>query len=412
MKRILKLPTLLLVAMSAMFLYSCSDDPVDPPVNTPPAVTLTSASDLTVEPEEEFTIAFSASIGSDSPLKAVTVYEDGTKVPVSRMKVNGVDAAANAILITGTDVDGLSWTIDIIAQSSAGTTVAFEVEVQDEAGGRNSIFVNVTTAGTPPTLTGAEPLDFEILVGSINQFRLTGEKGTGDLASLEVRENGSAIDPSRLSWDGESMVGMDNPFLLGETEKGGFEETRLGIDLPMIVGEYEYIMILTDEFGLKDSVVYNVTAIGTAIEMRMGVLLNAGGGQGTGGLDLDNGNSTNSDDAEAEIKDNGIDLDLPPEDNWLRTISPIVENGVAMKYLTAGEAGLPETFLFSDVAYKEDLPGFFDSGVELIDGATDIVQPGDVFIVERDGNYWMLEVISVTTDPNNNSDQYEFDIKY
>ncbi len=414
MKRILNLPTLLLVAMSAMFLYSCSDDPVDPPVTTPPSVTLTSAADLTVAPEEVFTVDFSASKGSDSPLNGVTVYEDGIKVPNSRLKVNGSDVPANPVSVSGTDVDGLSWSIDIVAQSSAGTTVTYEVEVVDLAGERGSVSVNVTTAGVPPTLTTTSPTTMTANQDEKRVFRISAAKGTGDLASIEVRQNDQFVDKSSIFWKVISDAVEDNPFTLAEEDQGGFDDQELYIMTPASEGNFIYKIILTDAFGLTAELEFDLTTLpsGTAIELRTGVLLNSAGPAGTGGLDLDTGMSTGTgmSDTEGEIKDNGIDINLPDADNWLRTISPF--NGSSMKYLRAGEGGLPETFAFADVAFKEDLPGFFDNGVELMNGATEIVMPGDVFIVERDGTYWMLEVIEVSTDPNDNSDSYTFDIKY
>jgi len=224
MKRIMNFRALGFVVLTALFLYSCESDPVDPPVNVPPVVTLTSSSDLTVEPGETFTVDFSASIGSDSPLKAVTIYEDGTQLSTSRMMVNVATPASSAIFLLDADKDGITWTIDIVAQESAATTVAYEIEVQDDAGGRNSVFVNVTTVGTPPTLTGADPLTFSIEGGGPFDFKLTGMKGTGQLVSLEILEDGSKIDADKLTWNGESMVGMDNPFPLSGTEAEGFDE--------------------------------------------------------------------------------------------------------------------------------------------------------------------------------------------
>jgi hypothetical protein len=412
MKRILNLPTLVLLTITAMFLYSCESDPTEPPVNVPPVVTITSATDITVNPEEVFTIDFTASIGSESPLKAVTVYEDGIKVPTSRLSVNGSAAAANPLLITGSDVDGLSWTFDIVAQSSAATTVVYEVEVQDDAGGRQSGFVNVTTAGTPPTLTTTSPMTVETFQDIKNVFKLTAVKGTGDLVSITVTENDQLLEVENIFWKGISMSVATNPFLLDETDQGGFDAQDLYIMTPASEGTFVYKIILTDEYDLSAELEFDVTTLpnGTAIEMREGVLLNAAGPMGTGGLDLDTGMGTGSLDAAAEIKDNGIDQTLPINSNWRRTISPT--NNAVVKYLKPGQGGLPETFAFADVAFKEDLPGFFDSGVALTNGASEVVEIEDVFIVERDGKYWMLEVIEIVTDPSGNEDSYKFDIKY
>ena len=411
MKRILNFTSASLLVLAAMFLYSCESDPIDPVVEKP-VVTLTSSSDITVEPEETFTVDFSASKGGDSPLKAVTVYEDGTKVPASRLTVNGVAASSNAILLFGTDVDGLTWSIDIVAHSTPASTVTYEVEVQDQASQIQSVLVNVTTVGTPPTLTTTSPTTVEVEQDKKNVFRLTAVKGSGDLASIEVSQNDVKVDPSDIFWKVITMAVADNPFTLEEADKGGFEKQELYIMTPASEGTFVYKVTLTDEYGLTDDLTFNVTTLpnGTAVEMLEGVLLNAGGPDGTGGLDLDNGNSTNSDDEEAEIKDNGIDTNLPDDQNWLRTISPA--NDAAMKYLRAGEGGLPEGFTFASIEFKEDLADLFANGVELTDDVSDVVMIEDVFIVFRDNKYWVLEVIEIITDFEGNEDSYKFDIKY
>ncbi|MEM9547215.1 MAG: hypothetical protein AAGA77_14640 [Bacteroidota bacterium] len=407
MKRFLNLPTLLLLAFAPFFFASCESDS-EPGTELPPVVTLTSSSDITVEPTEVFTVSFSASKG-DSPLKAVRVYEDGTSVPTSRLAFNGTPAAANPILITGTDVDGLTWTVDITAQSSVGTPVVFEIEVQDDLNNTQSVFVNVTAVGTPPTLTTSSPTVFSTGQDIKNAFKLTAVKGIGDLVSIEVTENNQKVNPSNLFWKEISMSVADNPFTLGDEDKDGFEDEDLFIMTPMLAGNFIYKVILTDEFGLTAELEFDVTTF-TRVEMLSGVLLNSAGPDGQGGLDLDTGNSTNSIDDAAEIKDDGIDTDLPVDQNWLRTISPA--NNSQMKYLRAGQNGLSETFTFAGIEYKEDLPGLFDNGLDFADGSSDEVMIEDVFIVERDGKYWVLEVIEIVTDFEMNEDSYTFDVKF
>jgi hypothetical protein len=413
MKGILNFTSVSLFVIASMFLYSCEDEPTGP-TNVKPVVTLTSSSDITVEPEESFTVDFSASKGDDSPLKAVTVYEDGSKVPFSRLTVNGVGAASNAILLFGSDVDGLTWSIDIVAHSTAASTVTYEVEVQDEASQIQSVLVNVTTAGTPPSLTTSSFTTVETDQDIKNLFRLSATKGSGDLVSIEIRENDQFVDPSKIFWQGISMSVSDNPFALGEGEIGGFEDQELYIMTPASEGNFIYKVVLADEFGLTSQLEFDVTTLpsGTAVDMLEGVLLNAGGPDGTGGLDLDTGNSTNSNAVEAEIKDNGIDINLPDDQNWRRTISPIKENDVTMRYLRAGEGGLPEGFTFASIEFKEDLEGLFANGVELTDDVSDVVMIEDVFVVARDGKYWVLEVIEIITDFEENEDSYKFDIKF
>jgi hypothetical protein len=411
MKRILNFTYVCLVAMAAMFLTSCESDPTGP-TNVKPVVTLTSSSDITVEPGETFTVDFSASKGSDSALKAVTVYEDGTKVPASRLTINGVAAASNAVLLFGNDVDGLTWSIDIVAHSDAASTVTYEIEVQDEASQTQSVLVNVTTVGTPPSLTTTSPTMVEVDQDVKNLFRLTATKGSGDLVSIEVRENDQLVDPSKIFWQVITMPVADNPFDLSEDLKAGFEKQELFIMTPASEGNFIYKVTITDEFGLTAQLTFDVTTkpSGTPVEMLVGVLLNAAGPDGTGGLDLDTGSSTNSDDTAAEIKDNGININLPMDQNWLRTISPA--NNASMKYLRAGEGGLPEGFTFESIEFRENLGDLFENGVEFMGGSSEVVQIEDVFIVSRDGKFWALEVIEIVTDLNNNDDSYKFDVKF
>lgn len=389
--------------MAAMLIVSCESEPVSPPI-----VSLTTSADITVQPEEVFSIDVSASPG-DSPLKTVTVYEDGTIVPFSRLTYNGSSASANPALLFGDDVDGLTWSIDVVAQSSVGAPVVFEVEVADDAGLKGSVFVNVTTNGVAPMLTTTSGTSISTGVDMKHAFKLTGVKGSGNLVSIEVRQNNQFVDKSNVFWKEISMSVDENPFTLLEEDQDGFEDEDLFIMTPETAGIFNYTVLLTDEFGLTAQLDFEVST-GTAVEIREGVLLNSAGPEGTGGLDLETGMGTGSMNENADIKDNGIDEDLPPESNWLRTISPA--NNASMKYLIAGQGGLPEGFTFANIAFKEDLPALFGNGIDLIDGATGVVMPGDVFIVERDGDYYLLEVIQVSTDPNNNEDSYTFDIKY
>ncbi len=427
MKRILNLPMLALLFVSTLFLISCEEEPGGGTgggggggtTDDAPSITLLSASELTLTPGEEFTIEFSATKGTND-MNGVTVYEDGIKVPVERLKFNGVDASANAALLVGTDRESLSWTATIVAQSTAGTSSNFDVEIADDMSLTSAVTVTVTTAASPPTLTGAAPMTFEIVEGSKNGFKLTGTKGTGQLTSIEVRQNSELVDPANLEWEGVNMMSMGNPFALTGTELDGFEDVSLFVTLPMEVGSFVYTFILEDEFGSRDSTSYNVTTTisGTPIEMREDVLLNAAGPQGTGGLDLDTGESTGTGSvsgAEAEIIDNGINNDLTADVNWIQTISCI--NGATMKYVVAAADGIPEGFTFEGVQVKEELEGLFTANTGgIIDdsNSSSIVQPGDTFIVQKGTQYWLITAkeVNVRGDEGDNSDNYVFDVKF
>lgn len=419
MKRILNFPTLMLLFVAALFMTSCEDEPGGGTggggtTDTNPVLSLTSLSELTLSPTEEFTISIAADKGTNE-MNAVTVYEDGVKVPTDRLKFNGTDAAANPALLFGTDRESLDWTVSVIAQATAGTSSNFEVEVADASGLTSSVTVTVTTASTPPTLVGAAPMVFEITEGSKNGFKLTGTKGSGLLSSIEVRQNDMPVDAAEIEWDGASMMGMGNPFALTGTEVDGFENVSLFVTLPSEVGVYVYTFILTDEFDLKDTTSYTVTTTtsGTPIDIREDVLLNSAGPSGTGGLDLDNGMSTGSGSADAEIRDNGINGSSAAI-NWIQTISPV--NGSTIKYAIAN-AGLPENFSFGAVETKEELSGIYDNSTSDVIGAGDSTlkaEVGDTYIVKNGDKYWLLVVkeVNIKTAMGDNSDNYVFDVKY
>ena len=421
MRKILNLSTLSLLFFAAVFMTSCEEEPGTGGgggtggVNEDPTVSLISASDLTVAPNEQFTVDFSAAPFSGNSLQTIEVFEDGVSLPMSRLLFNGEAAPANPVLLTGTDVEGISWTTTITAHSSAATTVVYEIEARDTDGNGTSIFINVTTAATPPTLTGAEPTTIEGLEqGSTNAFRLSATPGDGLLVSLEVRENDQLVEPSRIEFDGAAMMNNDNPFLLGEAEQSGFEDVRLFIVLPNMEGTFIYTIILVDEFGLSAETQYTVTTApsGTAVDMREDVVLNQSGAA-PGGLDLDTGENVSSSSDMAEIIDNGIDTDMTPDANWIQTISPV--NGTQMKYVVAGTGGIPEGFSFDGLEFKEDIEGLFTANSnQTIDEtvSTSVVIPGDVFIVNNGDNYWLLRVKEVMVTPNDNNDQYVFDVKF
>jgi len=425
MKKILNLSTLTLLFFAAIFMTSCEEEPGGGTGGGTggggtneenPTISISSSTDLTVAPGEIFTIDFSAAKG-DEALKAITIYADGVKVSADRITVNGTPAASNAILITGDDKEGLSWSATIAAHTEASTTVQYEIEIQDDADLVTSAFVSVTTAATPPTLTGSEPFTIEGLEqGSKNGFKLSATPGDGKLISIEVLEDGVRIeDVTRIEWDGATMMSATNPFTLDTPEQDGFEDVRLFIVLPQMEGTYVYTMIITDEFGLTDEVAYTVTTApaGTAVDVRTDVLLNQAGPSGTGGLDLDEGLSTGSGSDLAELVDNGIDTDQPDDKNWIQNIS--TANGATMKYVVAGAEGITENFTFADVAFKEEIADLYNNntgGIINETNSTAIIAVGDNFVVTKDGKFWLLTVTEVGVTPDNNDDFYRFDVKF
>ena len=245
--------------------------------------------------------------------------------------------------------------------------------------------------------------------------------GTEDLESFTVLEDGVIVDASRLTLrdlDTGTELFANNPILTI-----GYESRLLwevGID-----PQDEYDVAKTYTFQVEDAggniatTFLNITVIdpGTPVENTLeGVLLNQAGPAGQGALDLDDGTSTGTTTGNfeiAEIRDWGIDLGLPVDQNWKRQIGPM--NDAVVRY--AG--GLPGDFKFTDIATKEEIQGYFDAGTDLpndtgADAKSDPVSVGDFFVVSNaDGSrYYFLEVLEVNVTAADNSDNYKFNIKY
>jgi len=282
------------------------------------------------------------------------------------------------------------------------------------------VTITVTTASAPPTLTALGNTTPVFPEGTQNvSMKIKADKGGADLVKLEIRQNNVFVDITDFNWNGLSMMSSGNPFDLTEAEKDGFEEGEFLVDLPNSVGTFVYTMIIEDAVAQRDTATFVVTTEpnGTPIDIREDVLLNAAGPAGTGGLDLDTGESTGTgatSGAEAEIIDNGIN-GANADVNWIQTISAV--NGATMKYVVAGSGGVPESFTFDGLQFKEDLEGLYtvnSGGVIDNTNSSSIVQPGDTFIVQKGTQYWLITAkeVNVKTAVGDNSDNYVFDVKF
>ena len=170
------------------------------------------------------------------------------------------------------------------------------------------------------------------------------------------------------------------------------------------MGTRTYTFTVTNDAGVAESRSIDITTVSgtTPLEVLNGVLFNAGGPIGTGGLDLDNGEGTGSEDIAAEIKDIGIDVD----GNWLQVIGRV--NDALLYQMVAGEDGVSESFTFASIDSKETLAGLVGSGLNLVSSGT--VNVGDVFVVDRAGSYYAFEVAEVNVIQADNSDNYVLNI--
>ncbi len=403
-----------LFAGTALFLTSCEPEPAGPSVVLLPDAGFVSA-DSEVGANEVFSVRVSADQG-DSEMNSFQVTADGAVLDRSNYTINGVEPASNTILLF--DAERVGFTYDIAITAQADGTVVYGFEVTDVDGNRGSDAVAITVGtGTgggdpnePPTISvgGNDEVDLE--ANSLYSITVSATPaGEARLAFIAVYQDGNLIDASRCELGAYPFT--ENEFALPEEYQAGIDNEMLLIRVHDS-GTSVYRVEIIDEYGNFNSFEKTVTTgpTGTPVDVITGALLNAAGPTGTGGLDLSTGEGTGSMDAAADIRDLGID-NGPVETNWLQQIAGV--NGATVRYLRPGENNLAEGFTFAGVDSKETVEAIFDNGVDLTGGVSDAVQIGDMFTVRTGvGESFALLVTNVVVTAADNSDQYEFDIKF
>lgn len=175
---LLKLTGFGLVA-SLMFLTSCGEDPITTDPLGPDIQFVADPATLSADADVIINDGFSVKIRlikGDAQLKSVEVTAGGVKLATTRLTINsGGITANNPFLITGTDADGATYTLDI---ASSGTEVVGDIttyvfKVTDTNNNTDQADIVITTVaqpGTPITST---------LTGVL--FNQAGPAGTGGL---------------------------------------------------------------------------------------------------------------------------------------------------------------------------------------------------------------------------------------
>ncbi|MCB0703694.1 MAG: hypothetical protein KDC34_00225 [Saprospiraceae bacterium] len=263
---------------------------------------------------------------------------------------------------------------------------------------------------------------------SFASIGIKADKGTGALKSLTITQDGGNVSVDRLiirDLRTDTEITANNPLLILGDNVDGFEIEIL-LNLQDEFSAATYTFDVADENGLVGSSSITVTTFKPATPLDMslsGVLFNAAGPAGTGGLNLIDGSSVGSTNSAAQIRDLGIDCAEPNASNWLAQFGTV--NGADMKEVDATQL---ENFTFSGVDSKEVISEAYSKGVALSDGSTvnttgcdavplsvtDVAAPtaGDVYVVESNGVYYMIEVESVNITTSSNGDSYTLNIKY
>jgi len=257
--------------------------------------------------------------------------------------------------------------------------------------------------------------DAEVDAGAYFMVKIKALPGDAQLQSVSILENGSTLDFNQIIIN-SGAISSNNPFLITGADKDGatYEIAILADAGFNILSTYTFKV--GDEGNLTDEVSIDITTKGEPVTTKTGVLLNQGGPAGTGGLDLDEGEGTGTtaSDTAAEIRDEGIDIALPNDQNWRQQISGM--NGSVIR--TPG-AGLPESFNFDDIAYGGEISSAFDQSDDLTENSADgnrlvtpVVAVGDVFLVKNGDKYYIIKIDEVNVTASDNTDNYVISIKY
>lgn len=403
-----------LIAGMAILTTSCDPDLIDPiDIDGDPVISVTNTPSTDIDAGTEFTVTLAATPDPANALKTVDITENNVVVDFNRIAINGVAATANPILLFGDDKNGLTWDITITAHNDASTS-EYSINVIDDGNNQSNFGFDVTTSVVDPVLIVISTMDITVAPGSVLAFMTEFEKGTFDLESFAIYQNDELIsDLERMSYAELANTFTGNPQLLPDDDKEQATPT-IYLRAQASPSTDAYRFVLTDTEGNSVEFPFNIITA-TPVSEVTGVLFNSAGPAGTGGLDLDEGVGTGSSSSLAEIKDEGIDTDMPLATNWKRSIAGV--NGSVIKQLKPGQNGLSEAFTYDDVTAKETVASVFDSGeaFTLTNAGGDLISAsvnvGDMFSVNNGDKYYLLVVRQVNVTDADNGDNYVIDIK-
>lgn len=393
---------------------SCTDDN-NPIINPPlgPEIRFVSeagflSSDAQLLPDETFRVKISATQG-DNPLKDLTIREDGVTLPsgndpddrvISIIDTNtGDDVTNNPLLVLGTSTGGTTWEITIVAHKVLEEH-SYEFTINDSDGNTDVISLNINVFGelSIELIEEASFVSGNATIAGAGDFsvKVNASRGATQIASIAVTSNDALIDAADLTFGTE--VFASNPLVLTGTATDGFEEI-ITIN-SQEKGTETYTIEIKDEDGNSQTVTFDLTVMLEYIA----VIVNNADGPNEGGLDLDTGETVPRNSPDAEVRDKGIDINLSVPTNWIQEIVAVNEAEIRTPDFTQ-----TENFSYAAATSREIIMGAYDSGIALADG--DKVEEGDLFLVKRGNDFFLMSAKQVIIKTTDNTDFYEFDVK-
>ena len=387
-----------------------------------------------------FTVNITGQDG-DAPLRDLAILENGTTIPAARLNFRTGETAQNPLLIPPADELGFTYEIEITRGSAimVGNAV-YEFRLTDDDGQIATERFTINYIQTGPTVelrvrdgfvSGNTTVES---FGGVFDVRVLTTPTGADLATLAVLEDGELLDADQLEFNDGAFASM-NPldFATGEMSAAVTYNIRIR---PENTSEdtRTYTFRATDINGVTGETTVSVTFAtppGTAITFdTSGVFFNASGMR-LGGLDLDNAVAVAFNSPEAEIQDEGINLNAAAgTENWRAQISA-ANDDVQIRAVNAVDLG--DGVTFGTVGTQEQIEQAFNAGT-VLNGNDDFpsVQgdrqngeavsnpltgptmdlPGEMFAVFRNDRYYLVRIDAVNYVAGSNADNYEVSIKY
>jgi hypothetical protein len=401
-----------IVLTLSLFMTSCTeDDPFGGDSSLSPSIRLVDgagfiSASATAETGATLQFRVTASAGDD-PLELLTIKENGQNIALARISYqSGSSFGANpALIVSATEKQGFTQDISIAGPTGPGN-YSYTFEIKDEAQVVANTSITVTVELAPPTLSITAPNSpTEAGSGSELTVSIDATKGTAGLSFISIYENDVLMDASRVAYNvnGTTTTFTANPELTPVTESF---QTDLNIRVAEVADSltYAYRIELRDSEGLTATATLEVFVVNSIDTAYTGVLVYNKDGQRLGGLNLYTGEAVVFNSSNAQIRDVGIDINVPMATNWIQKIRAV--NNAVLRVPGANQV---EGFSFANTNTRASLIVAFDNGTTI--GDSDKVAIGDIFLLQKNDDYFILEVTNIVVTVADNNDYYEFSIK-
>jgi len=254
---------------------------------------------------------------------------------------------------------------------------------------------------TPPTISLVSgdsyiSSDAQVDPGVLVTVKVKVVKGTGELKSLAIYENGELLDIENRLKENSNPINLST-----EEYKNGFEKEIQFLSQEEGVSDYTFVV--TDEYQLSDSVTITLTLNPQETPLNFAkdsIYVYNFSGPHFGSLDLQTGKAVSSSDKDGDVQDVGIDVN----GNWYKKIKP--KNGAEMVIPADGVT-------FEDITTLEELTEAYEKGT--VANEADVIE-GHVYLfktkeVNGKRDIFALKNLEVHDEDANENDYYLFNLK-